>query len=117
MRLLSTLSEPVHPHAGTPLVTPCYVADDLEPIAEVGSVFAEVLSDIAFHEISYPGCWDTYGTPDEEVTRLRDVLDRMSAVIRSTRVELNRVERTARRRAARTPADQSVIGQGWSPCR
>ncbi len=64
-------------------------------------MFAAAIADIAHHEISGPGLWDCYGTPPDELARLRHALDRMTATIKETRTQLAVVERRARRAAAR----------------
>ncbi len=78
-----------------------FASDDLFGISTAGSVFAEAIADIAHHFIGDPGCWDCYGSPPDELARLRDALDRMQTAIRETRADLAVIERRARRKAAR----------------
>jgi hypothetical protein len=72
---------------------------DLFEIRMAGCVFARAVADVAHHEISDPGVWDCYATAPEEVARLRNALDRMTAAIKETRVQLAVVERRARQAA------------------
>jgi hypothetical protein len=76
-----------------------FAPGDLADISFAGCVFAAAVADIAHHEIGDPGVWDCYGTPPEELDRLRHALDRMQAAIRETRAQLAIVERRARRAA------------------
>jgi hypothetical protein len=76
-----------------------FAAADLADISFAGCVFAAALADIAHHEIGDPGCWDCYGTPPDELARLRHALDRMDTAIRDTRAQLAVIERRARRAA------------------
>jgi hypothetical protein len=78
-----------------------FAPGDLADIFFAGCVFAAAIADIAHHEIGDPGSWDCYGTPPEELARLRNALDRMTAAIKETRAQLAVVERRARRLAVR----------------
>jgi hypothetical protein len=76
-----------------------FAPGDLADISFAGCVFAAAIAEVAHHEIGEPGGWDCYGTPPDELARLRNALDRMTAAIKETRAQLAAVERRARRAA------------------
>jgi hypothetical protein len=85
------------PDADTGSLRPEHFASgDLFEIRMAGCLFARAIAEIAHHEIGDPGVWDCYGTPPQELARLRNALDRMSAAIKETRAQLAVVERRAR---------------------
>ena len=117
---MSTLSEPAHPRAGTPqaLSVPIFTAEDSAAIARTGQVVAELLADLVDCELSRAGaCWSWHEHPADRLRCLNEALDQVHRAVCRARGDLNRLDRAARRRAARTPVDAAVIGQGWSPCR
>ncbi len=97
---MPTLQDSPQPKAAIQLRADHFTPDDFLDIAEAGGVFAAAIADIAHHEISEPGCWDCYGSPPDELARLRDALDGMQKAIQDARAQLSAVERRARRRAA-----------------
>ncbi len=72
---------------------------DVFDIMCAGSGFAAAIADIAHHHIGDPACWDCYGSPPDELARLRDALNGMQHAIRDARAGLAAVERRARHRA------------------
>jgi hypothetical protein len=87
--------------SSVPLRVEHFGSGDLFEIRMAGSVFARAVADVAHHEIGDPGVWDCYGAPPEELARLRNTLDRITAAIKETRAQLAVVERRARRQAVR----------------
>jgi hypothetical protein len=75
--------------------------EDVLDLMLAGSGFAAAIADIVHHNIGDPGCWDCYGSPPDELARLRDALDGMQEAIREARAGLTAVERRATRRARR----------------
>ncbi len=74
---------------------------DVLDIIYAGSGFAAAVADVAHHQIGDPGYWDCYGSPPDELARLRDALNGMQRAIHEARAGLAAVERRVRRRATR----------------
>jgi len=95
-----------------------FTAEDSATIACTGQAVAELLADLVDCELSRVGaCWSWHEHPADRLRCLNEALDQVHGAVCRARGDLNRVERQARRRAARPPVDPAVIGQGWSPCR
>jgi hypothetical protein len=73
-------------------------ADVLASISFAGSIFAGAIASIRHHEIGDDGSWDCWGTPEQEIARFTQALERMETAIGAARAELRIL---ARRRSAR----------------
>jgi hypothetical protein len=78
-----------------------FTGADVLDMMSAGSVFAAAITDVVHHQIGDPGVWDCYGSPPDELARLRDALEGVQRAIRAARAGLGAVERRARRRASR----------------
>jgi len=63
-------------------------ADAMASISFAGSLFAGAIASIRHHEIGDDGSWDCWGTPEDEIARLTQALDRMETAIGAARAEL-----------------------------